>query len=178
MNSQQSADGHVLYVNADATMVHTAACPHRSAAAAAALTAASDEQVTTLPVCTSCAAILDGWRRTTYDSLDNALEAYQAPVENRPRLREIAAELAYTSIWIPASGSYIALGGADAAAAYFGKGYADIHLPEGGYRRIELPYSGNAGNRAGGSAAGRAPAVMCDTCHTQLPATGVCDTCA
>lgn len=166
-----------LSVTGDIEMLHTTECPHLGTASLAALVPATTEQLEELPVCSSCRGILDGARRSTYTTLDQALEAFQMPLENRPRAREVAAGLAFSRVWIPASGSYIGVGGPPGtpAAAYFGKGYVALRLPEGGYETEWLPVNGAGGGR---SSSGHAERVnLCSTCFTQLPATNVCDNC-
>lgn len=108
------------------------------------------------------------------------MEDFQAPLENRPRMRQVAATLEFAEIWIPASRSYIAVAerrGAT-AAAYFASGYIDVRRPEGGYETVVLPVNSL---RVGGSSAERrldlAERPTCPTCHTQLPASGRCDYC-
>jgi len=158
-------------------MLHTVECPHLTAAGLAALVPATADQIESVPVCSSCRGALDGERRRTFATLDAALEAYQTPLENRPRVRAIAAGLTFSRVWIPSSGSYIGIAGepGTAAVAYFGKGYADVHRP-GGYDREWLPVSGADAGRVGRAVNG-ATVEVCPTCFTQLPATGKCDQC-
>lgn len=170
-------DDLTLCVTGDIEMLHTRECPHLGAAALAALVPATSAQLEGLPLCSSCRAILDGERRSTYATFDQALEAFQMALENRPRAREIAAGLTYSRVWIPPSGSYIGVGGqaGTPAVAYFGKGYADVRMPEGGYGTEWLPINGAAGPRGGSHRQERVE--MCPTCFTQLPSTRVCDSC-
>lgn len=167
-----------LQVTRDATMLHTAECPHLGVEALAALVPASEAQLANLPVCSSCRDILDGGRRQWFPSFDAALEALPVPLENRTRMREVAAGLTYERIWIPASRSYIAVAGepGSAAVAYFNKGAIHVHRPDGGYDRETLS-TYTAGSGAEGARTGTSPLRLCPTCHTQLPMTGVCDVC-
>ena len=166
-----------LCVTGNAGMVHTVQCPHLEEAGLAALVPATTEQLERLPVCSSCRAILDGARRSTYATIDQALEALHMPLENRRRAREIAAELTFSRVWIPSSGSYIGVGGppGTAAVAYFGKGYVELHVPQGGYETEWLPVNGAGGGRC--SSAHLEQVNICPTRFTQLPATNLCDTC-
>lgn len=161
-------------------MLHTRECSHLEAEAVAALQPASPEQLEELPVCSSCRAALDGGRRRRFDSFDDALEAYQAPLENRPLMREIAAGLAYSEIWIPSSSPYIAVspGPGERILAYFNRGRVDIREDDGGYRHVVLPVNWLRGGGGSGywRRSERDP-EKCTSCHMQLPATGVCDDC-
>lgn len=176
MGSQDGA--LVLCVAPGVDMVHTQECPHLTKTGLAALVPATPEQLDVLPVCTSCRSQLDGARRRGFDSLDSALEAFQTPIENRQRIREIAAALDYSRVWIPASGSYVGIAGAPGtpAVAYFGKGYADVHQ-ERGYAREWLPVNGAGGRGSSPRSAREREVAVCPTCSTALPATGVCDGC-
>ena len=87
-------------------VLHTRECQHLSAAQLAELVPATDDQVQALTVCSSCSGVIDGYRRRTFDSFEAALEAFQAPLVNRPMMREIAATFTYTAIWIPSSAPY------------------------------------------------------------------------
>lgn len=167
-----------LYVTPEGSMLHTTECPHLSPAVVAGLVLASEEQIAELPQCSSCRSILDGGRRRRFETLDSAMQEFQSPLENRPRLREIAATLDFDDIWIPASQSYIALAGAGGVVAYFAKGYADLRSPAGGYDRELLPRHGAFGSRGAGGGPGEVVQPVCPTCFTQLPATGVCDMCS
>ncbi|MFS0703626.1 hypothetical protein AB6N23_03815 [Cellulomonas sp. 179-A 9B4 NHS] len=172
------ADSLTLQVADGGTMLHTAECPHLGPDALASLRPATDEQLETLPTCASCRALLDGGRRQTFTSLEPALESLPVPLENRRRVREIAAGLTFTAVWIPASRSYVAVAEAPGitAAAYINKGFVDVRRPGGGYDRELLPHHGTRGRRGPGAHAD-APPRTCPSCHMQLPASGVCDDC-
>ncbi|GIG41920.1 hypothetical protein [Cellulomonas phragmiteti] len=161
-------------------ILHTHECPHLTAESLERLTTATPEQRDAYPMCTSCRAVLDGSRRQRFTSFEAAMEAFQAPLENRPMMREVAAELEFDEIWIPAPGPYIAVAVRRGvpAAAYFARGYVEVREPEGGYRVVALPVNSL---RAGGGSAERrlefAERATCQTCHMQLPASGRCDDC-
>jgi hypothetical protein len=161
-------------------ILHTRECPHLSAESLAALTPATRDQIDAYPMCKSCRAMIDGSRRQRFTSFEAAMEDFQAPLENRPLMRKVAASLEFAEIWIPASRSYIAVAerrGAT-AAAYFASGYIDVRKPEGGYDTVVLPVNSL---RVGGSSADRrldlAERATCPTCHMQLPTSGRCDYC-
>ncbi|GGC18221.1 hypothetical protein GCM10010972_34300 [Cellulomonas carbonis] len=139
---------------------------------------ASADQLELLAMCSSCRDILDGARRRTFATLDAALEALPVPVENRARMRQIAAGLTIAQVWIPPSGSYIAVAAeGQAASAYFNKGFVDVRREAGGYDRHEMP-SYRSGSRSGvrDSSAG-VQVALCPSCFMQLPANGACDAC-
>lgn len=121
----------------------------------------------------------DGGRRR-FDSFEAALEVYQAPLANRPRMREIAAELTFSEIWIPASGSYIAVspGPDERIVAYFNRGFVEVRDDDGNLQAEIFPE--NWIRDGGGSATSRLDAAdrgVCAACSIQLPATGACGTC-
>src|SRR5690606_28908470 len=161
-------------------MVHTRECPHLETEALQALVPATAEQLEELPMCSTCRSVLDGGRRHTFTSFDAALEAYQAPLENRPMMREIASELDFTEIWIPASSPYIAVspGRGQRIVAYFNRGFVDIRDEDGQFRTVTLPVNWL---RGGGSRAGEwredEDRPVCDSCYMQLPTSGVCGSC-
>lgn len=169
-----------LYSTGASDKLHTRECPHLTAASLAVLVPATDEQLTDPDICSSCRKVLDGHRRQVFANIDEALHAFQTPLPNRPRIRELAAALPHGHIWVPASRSYIAIAsepGID-AAAYFGKTYADIRTGTGQYARQWLPerYATSTRSAAGHPQLPDAP--TCPTCHQTLPRTGICDTCA
>ncbi|MGV8978776.1 MAG: hypothetical protein ACOH17_12080 [Cellulomonas sp.] len=106
-----------LCVTGNAGMLHTVECPHLEVAALAALVPATTDQLERLPVCSSCRAILDGARRSTYSTIDQAIEALHMPMENRIRAREIAAELTFSRVWMGLDPRWWTRGGFHAAVA-------------------------------------------------------------
>jgi hypothetical protein len=168
-----------LHVVPGSSLLHTRECPHLTVARLAVLEPATPDEIATMNVCSSCRAILDGGRRRTFATVDAALEAFQAPVENRPLIRELVAGLPQEYVWMPAGGSYVGISaelGAE-AAAYINKGFVDVHAAEGEYQRAWLPTNGAGGSRGRSSQHGDRPVKVCPTCQTALPATGRCDTC-
>ena len=164
-------------------MLHTRECPHLPADALQALRSATADDLSSRLVCRSCRKVLDGARRTRFASFDAALEAYRAPVENRPRMREIAAELDFAEIWIPSSGSYIAVAPARGviAVAYFNRGFVDVREDGGGYRTIELPTNWLRGGSGAAGVSRRLDDLdraVCPTCFMQLTVSGACDSCS
>ena len=88
-----------MFVNRERTMLHIRQCQHLGSEALAKLEPATSEQIEALPTCSSCRNILDHGGRSTYPTLDVAMEALPVPVANRPRVREIARGLEYRYIW-------------------------------------------------------------------------------
>lgn len=132
---------------------------------------ASAHEVASAEVCTSCAAELNGQGRRYFDSLDNALEVFGMPLALRSSVHEMLAHVTPERIWIPNSGSYVALGRAGVSAVYVGKSY--VYDGE----TIPLPgYSPSFGG-SGGAGSGERPTTSCPTCGLELPLTGVCDEC-
>ncbi|WP_062460862.1 hypothetical protein [Demequina soli] len=124
----------------------------------------------------------DAGSRQYYDTFEDALRDFAIPVENHALVRETVAGLEYGRIYVPTkSRPYIALEGSDGApvVAYVNSGTVDIHRPEGGYDRVELPT--NRLGAASGGGAKRHPADLqrdaCPACFTELPASGLCGTC-
>jgi hypothetical protein len=150
--------------------VHLPQCTHLSVSTEL-LPVPEPEDLDAPGVCGSCADEARGIGRTYYDTFEDALRQYQAPLDNRPRYRQVAAQHEYDTIWIPRSRSYIGIAQGNArAAAYFGKGY--IWTYESGLE--EMPNYAGASSGAAAGAAER-PAQLCPVCHQALPATGVCD---
>ncbi|ANC32160.1 hypothetical protein [Isoptericola dokdonensis] len=159
--------------------LHVMGCSHLPSADPSDFVLADAADLADLAVCTECDKEIRGIGRIPYESLDAAFEDVKLPVENRPRMREIAAELDYTRIWAPQGRSYVAVGHLDgrAAAAYFTHGHVDVRVDDATYRREEMPNFTRTSGRGGRVAATERPAAVCPTCAVQLPATGLCDDC-
>lgn len=157
--------------------LHLRGCSHL--ADTSDLVEADDRDRAELDLCSECDREIHGAGRTEYVSLDEAFEALQFPVENRPLMREIAGHLDFTKVWTPQSRSYVGAGNLDGrpAVAYFNRGFVDVRLEKGGYERYEMPtFTQAAGGAVRGGAAER-QFVTCPTCYMQLPASGICDEC-
>lgn len=130
------------------------------------------DELARIEVCGWCRDEVEGVGRIYFDSLEAAFEHYKAPLDNRPRYREVAATYPYDKVWIPRSGSYIAIGrGDERALAFFGKGYIETY--ERGTEEL-ANYGGTGGAGTARSSAER-PELVCPVCQHVLPATGVCD---
>lgn len=159
--------------------LHVRDCPHLTAQRLAQLRLATAGEIAAYVECKSCLSIRGGARRVYYTSFEAAMEDLPVPVENRPRMREIASTLSLARIWIPSSKQYIAVapGAGDNAEGYFNRSFVDLRAPEGGYTREEMPNA--AATRSGSRSPSRHEEPgHCPDCHLQLPATGACDDCA
>ncbi|GIG20977.1 hypothetical protein Cch01nite_17010 [Cellulomonas chitinilytica] len=161
-----------LFHTADGTRRHLRFCSHFSDTPAdRILEAAVDDG---RPLCEWSAAEIAGQGQTRFETLDEALEAYRAPLENRDRMREVAAGFTYDKVWMPNSGSYVAIAvEGQNALAYFGKTY--LWTAAGGTETL-TGYVAGAGT--GPASTRTQDERTCPTHHLSIPATGVCDYCA
>lgn len=152
--------------------LHARDCQHLTEKSLAALEPATEADLGKHPICNSCRAALASGGRTYFSSFDEALEALPVPVEHRERMREIAAPLDRRRVWIPASGSYIAVsaGPGVEASAYFNRTFVDVHKAGGGYVREWMTGAPGASMAVASAAPG-----TCSSCFMQLPASGTCD---
>lgn len=170
-----------LYRIPGGAKLHIRGCRHLSGAKPGAATLATRPEINKIPVCSSCQSNLGGEGRTTYLSFDDALEALHAPVANRPRMREIFASVEHARIWIPYSGTYVAVAPEEGqVAAFFNKGFVDVHSAGGGYETEQLPATTTASSKpaATKTVVLEAPPKLCPGCWTVLPSSGQCDGCA
>lgn len=173
-------NGAELYRTNGRGRLHVLGCSHLQTTDLSQLIVADTTDRAERELCSECDKEIRGVGRTEYPSLDAAFEALKFPVENRPRMREIAAELDFDLVWAPQARSYIAAGHRDrhaAAAAYFNRGFVDVHLDSGGYTRHELPTAVQRGGGEGRRQGAERNAATCPTCFLELPANGTCDTC-
>ncbi|GAA3208728.1 hypothetical protein ACFP63_11630 [Oerskovia jenensis] len=159
----------LFYVHGGATR-HLRVCPHLQVTDADRILAAHGEVPERLPVCQWSQAEIDGVGRTYHPSFDAALEAFGAPVENRPRMREIAAGETYDRIWTPNSMTYVALGSgaAGVAVAWFLKG---IVYTGAGPEELAVARSTS---RATAGTADEPRGLPCPSCFMVLPNSGLC----
>lgn len=158
--------GEKLFRTATGQRLHLRPCPHIHGADVV------EDTVGSLDVCDWSQAELTGAGRTYYDVLDDALQAFGAPVEVIARIRQEVGTLAHDSIWIPNSRSYVAIGRGGPAVCWIGKTYV-MHV---GGEFIELP--GYAPGGGGGQVVLQREGGVCPTCWTTMPVTGRCDVCA
>ncbi len=74
-------------------------------------------------MCDWCARELSGHGRRYYPDLDRALVALVAPLENRRLIKDELRHVVHDAIWLPYSGSYVALGLQGRGVAWTGKTY-------------------------------------------------------
>lgn len=166
----------LLFRVPEGKMLHARECQHLTEKSLAYLEPATEQDLATYPICTSCRDALASGGRKYFESFDAALEALPVPIEHRVRMREIAATLDRSRIWIPASGSYIAVsaGAGVEASAYFNRTFVDTHKDGGGYVREWMPGASGTSTAASKAEAARS---VCSSCFMELPANGICDSC-
>lgn len=166
-----------LYVVPASRMLHSDDCQHQTEKSFAVMQSASAEEIAEYELCKSCRRVLTGGRRHYFPSFEEALRAYQAPVENRSRMREIAAEHDPAIIWIPPAGTYIALapGKGLGATAHFHKSHVDEHI-NGFTVREDLPSAYVTASRSAKPAQERELGV-CPSCFMELLTSGKCGAC-
>lgn len=161
--------------------LHTRECSHLTADQLGDLVPASASQIAGLITCESCRAVLDGHRGQTFGSFEDAMEAFQAPLQNRKKMREIAARLDLTEIWIPSSAPYIAVAKqrGDHVSAYFNRGRVQVRNKKSGeLDEIVLP-TGRATSGSRSAAARREEMARgnCPRCWMELSPVGTCVSC-
>ena len=148
--------------------LHLAVCPHLHGTTFVPATADDREA---LPVCEWSQKELDGVGRTYFQTLDDAMRFFGTHVGDERTIRDALRSFRYDEIWVPHSGSYIALGLAGLGVAWVGKTYV---VPA---RGLFEEFPGYAPGGRGGAARGVRPEALCPTCRLALPRTGICDDC-
>ena len=144
---------------------HLAQCPY--VVGARTRPVRDDEQ---LPVCDWCGRELSGHGRRYFDDLDRALEAFRAPLENRALIKAELRGVEHDSIWLPYSGSYVALGLEGRGLAWTGKTYV---VPRPG---VSIALHGYADSTRGGrQGAEQRRGVVCSGCWTLKAVSGACE---
>jgi hypothetical protein len=143
---------------------HLAQCPHLVGSTTRPVLDHED-----LPVCDWCAKELSGHGRRPFADLDLALHAFRAPLENRQLIKQELRHVEYDSIWMPYSGSYIALGFQGRGVAWTGKTYV---VPRAG---VSIPLHGYTDtDRAGGSRLEQRTGSQCPDCRQLRSVSGKC----
>jgi hypothetical protein len=127
------------------------------------------EELDCLPVCGWSQAEVDGVGRRYFATLSDAMRCFGTHVGTEHAIRESVADVLHDQIWVPNSGSYIALGLNGVVTACIGKSY--VQLPDG--RLLALP--GYAPGAGGGALAEMRYGALCPRCRLSLPLTGRCD---
>jgi hypothetical protein len=160
-----------LYVTHAGGKVHITACPHLYKHSQ--LQPATPEQIEENGLCSHCEKEIRGEGRTYVDDLDEAFRLFGHRTDEARRLiSEALGGVQHDTIWIPASGSYIALGGDGQGVAWIGKGYVQVK----GRPVTELPWFQDHG--VGGRTSrdeGRGP--VCDVHFVETSLLGVCELC-
>lgn len=166
MSEAPASISHRFYKTATGTKLHIAPCPYLYKVDLVEVAEADIGQL-----CTWCAAEISGHGRTYYDTVDEALLAFQSPADARPMITDALRGVAHDQVWVPNSLSYVALGVEGRMVAWVGK--TCLKVIAGDF--VELPdYGGGTG---GGSLRPERPATICGTCSFALPMTGICDNC-
>ena len=160
-----TADTNPFRATANGGRKHLAQCPY---VVGATTRPVRDHEH--LPVCDWCFRELSGHGRRYYADLDLALEAFQAPLENRRLIDAELRDVEHDSIWMPYSGSYVALGLEGRGVAWTGKTYV---VPRPG---VSIPLHGYAAGEGGDrSGSGQRVGVTCSCCWQEKSVTGHCD---
>ena len=155
-----------FFATATGSRKHLAQCPHLVGASTVRPLAAGE----VLALCDWCSKELNGFGRTPFDDLDAALAAFKAPLENRRLIKEALRDVAHDAIWMPYSGSYVALGLGGRGVAWTGKTYV---VPAPG-TSIELP--GFVGSTHDGhSSREERWGATCPHCRQARSVTGACE---
>ena len=143
---------------------HLAPCPHLVGSTTRPVH--DDEH---LPVCDWCAKELSGHGRRYFDDLRLALDAFRAPLENRRLIQTELQHVRHDRIWMPYSGSYVALGLEGRGVAWTGKTYvvprAGVSIPLHGYTDADRSGFSRPEQRTGGK---------CPDCWQHRSVSGAC----
>lgn len=148
--------------------LHIAPCPHIGGGIREA--DASDRE--TLELCSWCEKEVGGYGRRYYDSIADAMKAFKTYSGTEKLILAEIGEVEHDQIWIPNSGSYVALGHKGQAVAWFGKTWV-MPGKEGPY--VELP--GYAPGGGGGAEQALSYGETCEIHFVAKSLTGVCEAC-
>lgn len=156
-----------LFATATGGRRHIRHCPHLLGKEA--LPAPADD---TRPICDFCQKEIDGVGRQPFTDLDLALDAFKAPVQSRPLIKQALAGVVWDELWIPYSGTYVALGREGRGVAWVLKSYVEL----ADRTVIELP-GYNPSERAGNNPLNDAWGALCPKTMLSHPLKGSCDDC-
>lgn len=160
-----------LFVTNPRGKVHIRACPHLYADSK--LTEATREQVDQNGLCSHCEKEVAGVGRQYFDTIEAAFEAFGHRSDEAKRLiRDALQGVTWELVWIPSSGSYIALAGDGQVAAWIGKGYVEVK----GSPFVELPWF-KAHGGGGGMSRDEARGGTCEVHFVERSVSGVCELC-
>lgn len=159
-----------LYVTHAKGKVHITACPHLFKHST--LTEATPAQIEANGLCTHCEKEIRGEGRTYYQDFDEALREFGHRSDDAHRLiREAIGGVEYDAIWVPASGSYIALGEDGQGVAWIGQGYVETK----GRPVVELPWFQPHGG--GGARRDDVRGELCEVHFVEKSLLGGCEMC-
>lgn len=159
-----TADTSTFSATATGGRKHLPQCPYVVGSLTCAVPADDDR-----PVCDWCARELSGHGRRQFTDLGLALEAFRAPLENRGLIRHELRGVEHDDIWLPYSGSYLALGLRGRAVAWTGKTYV---VPRPG---LSIPLHGYSGvARQGRTRSEQRLGATCPSCWQARSVSGVC----
>ena len=150
------------------SVLHLPSCPH--IARFREVVPATEPEIATMSVCNWSQAEIDGFGRTYFDTVEEAMDAFQSSPEAREIVRAEIKDLAFDSVWIPYSRSYIALGRDGLAVGWILRTIIDL-----AGRVIELPDYAPRSRSIAGDSERRGP--VCSTCWMEMSVSGVCNAC-
>lgn len=129
--------------------------------------------------------------RHQFSTFEEALRDFKLAVENVPLAREVEKLVPHSGLYIPAqSRAYIAMVEPDGTRiiASINRGYAwvrddagstlgDIAVREHDYWIVPFPTNSLHASGYSQSKGHASDEPICESCHTTLPSSGVCDTC-
>jgi len=159
-----------LYVTYAAGKLHIRPCPHLQDTKEPTL--ATDDQRRDNELCSWCRKEISGEGRRYFDNLEDGLRAFgHVSDESLRPIRDAVAGVEHDTVWIPPSGSYLALGRAGIGIAWIGWGYVAVK----GRPLVELPWFQQPSG--GGQAAEQAWGELCEVHFVEKSVTGACDLC-
>ena len=117
--------GVTLVRTAGGAGLHLPECPH---VLGSDVHVATPGELAGVPVCGWSQAEVDGVGRRYFVSLEAAMRSFGSHAGTEHLIRAELRDVLYDEIWVPHSGSYIALGLGGFAVAWVGKTYVQLHL--------------------------------------------------
>lgn len=145
--------------------LHLPDCPHVLGSDVHVATAEERESVR---ICEWSQAELAGVGRRRFDALDDAMRYFGMHVGTESLVRELVRDLLVDLVWVPNSGSYIALAVDGRVAAWVHKGH--VQFADG--RLEKLP-----GYAPGGGGSARADEQLGEICTTHFVVRGLNGSC-
>jgi hypothetical protein len=169
VEAQDSAAAMTIVRTRGGLGLHLPDCPHVHDCV---VHDATSEELESVPLCGWSQAELDGVGRRYFATVEAAMRHFGSHAGTERRIRQHLRDVLYDQIWVPYSGSYIALGLGGAGVAWVGKSY--VSFRDG---RLEtLPGYGSRGG--GGTPAHQRYGDTCASCGLGMPLVGGCDFCS